>query len=125
MEVIILDSNILIDILKGRQEAIDKVQDLSSPLSISVITAMELVVGARNIQEVTKLEQFIDIFEVIHLDQTISDLALKLITEYSKSHALDIPDSLIAATTMINRAKLFTYNIKDFRFIPKLDLYHE
>ena len=123
--MIILDSNILIDILKGRQEAIDKVQDLSSPLSISVITAMELVVGARNIQEVTKLEQFIDIFEVIHLDQTISDLALKLITEYSKSHALDIPDSLIAATTMINRAKLFTYNIKDFRFIPKLDLYHE
>jgi len=123
--VIILDSNILIDILKGRQETIDKVQDLSSPLSISVITAMELVVGARNIREVTKLEQFIDVFEVIHLDQTISDLALKLITEYSKSHALDIPDSLIAATIMINRAKLFTSNIKDFRFIPKLDLYLE
>ena len=48
MEVIILDSNILIEILKGQQETINIVQALPPPLSISSVTAMELIVGARN-----------------------------------------------------------------------------
>ena len=121
----VLDSNILIDILKGQQETINIVQALPPPLSISSVTAMELIVGARNKREIKKLEQFIAVFEVIHVNTNISSQALQLITEYAKSHGLDIPDSLIAATALVNRAKLFTYNIKDFQFIADLDLFFE
>lgn len=123
MEVIILDSNILIDVLKGRAETINTVQSISSPLSISSITAMELIIGARNKQEVSKLEKFIDLFEIIHVDSRISTLAIQLITQYAKSHTLDIPDSLIAATALTCRAQLLTLNKKDFQFIPDLVLY--
>jgi len=123
MEVIILDSNILIDILKGRQDTINTVQAITSPLSISSITAMELIIGARNKLEVSKLEKFIDLFEILHIDSRISTLAIQLITQYAKSHTLDIPDSLIAATALTNRAQLLTLNKKDFQFIPNLVLY--
>ena len=122
MEVILLDTNILIDILKGKKDTINKVQGFSTPLNISSITVMELVIGARNKQEVTKLGKFIELFEIIHIDSNISKLAIQLVTQYTKSHTLDIPDSLIAATALVSRAQLFTCNKKDFQFIPKLDL---
>ena len=122
MEVILLDSNILIDILKGKKDTINKTQGFTLPLMISSITVMELMIGARNKQEITKLEKFIELFEIIHIDTNISNLAIQLIVKYAKSHTLDIPDSLIAATALVNRAQLFTYNKKDFQFIPKLDL---
>ena len=122
MEIIVLDSNILIEILKGKEETISRVQTLSKPLSISSITVMELIIGARNKQEVSILNEFIELFEIIHIDATISTLAMQLVTNYAKSHTLDIPDSLIAATALVNHAQFFTYNRKDFQFIPNLDL---
>ena len=43
---------------------------------------------------------------------------------YSLSHKLTIPDALIAATALANDLELYTLNIKDFRFIENLRLYH-
>ena len=122
MEIILLDSNILIDILKGRSETISRVQSFELPLMISSITVMELMIGARNKQEIALLEKFMGLFEVIHITPNISSLAIQLVTKYAKSHTLDIADGLIAATALANRAQLFTHNRKDFQFIPKLDL---
>ncbi len=118
----ILDTNILIEILKNNQQTIKQVGLLESHLQVSVISAMELLYGARNKQELLKLQQFLELFEVLHIDNGISKKALKLILEYSKSHALDIPDGLIAATCIQHKLSFLTYNFKDFRFIPELDL---
>lgn len=83
---------------------------------------MELIYGARNKQEVSKLEQFIAKFELITLNANISTIALKLITTFAKSHDLDIPDALIAATAIDQKLGLLTYNARDFRFITTLNL---
>jgi predicted nucleic acid-binding protein len=48
--------------------------------------------------------------------------ATKLIKKYAKSHNLDIPDSLIAATALVHQTTLFTYNLKDFRYITDIEL---
>ena len=45
-----------------------------------------------------------------------------LIKTYAKSHNLDIPDSLIAATVLVLSCKIFTYNLKDFKYIDGLVL---
>jgi len=45
-----------------------------------------------------------------------------LTAQYAKSHSLDIPNSLIAATALENRSKLFTYNTNNFRFIAGLKI---
>ncbi len=118
----ILDTNILIEILKNNQQTIEQVSLLESHLQVSVISAMELLYGARNKQELLKLQQFLELFEVLHIDNDISKKALKLIQAHSKSHTLDIPDGLIAATCIQQKLPFLTYNFKNFRFIPALDL---
>jgi len=80
------------------------------------------MVGARNKREIQLLNQFIARFQVIHLEPAISLTAFKLISRYAKSHALDIPDALIAATAFNTTARLFTYNTRDFQYIPALEL---
>ena len=120
--MILLDTNILIEILKDNPQTQKKIASLQAPFSISSITAMELIYGARNKQEVQKLQQFIQLFNQIHLNESISARALQLITDYAKSHMLDIRDALIAASAIEYHASLFTYNRKDFRFIPRLTL---
>ena len=120
--MIFLDTNVLIEILKDNSETLAIVSSLQAPLAISSITAMELIYGANNKQEQKKLERFIQLFTVIHVNKAISNTALKLVSQYAKSHTLDIPDALIAATTIECKASLFTYNVKDFKFIPKLTL---
>jgi len=122
MEMILLDTNILIEILKDNQDTLNKITSLQAPFSISSITAMELIYGAKNKNEVQKLERFIQLFNTIHINENISNQALQLVTQYAKSHTLDIPDSLIAATALKHNASLFTYNVKDFKFIPHLVL---
>ena len=121
MEKIILDTNILIEILKGNQDTILKVQSFDN-IAISSISVMELYYGAINKAEVKKLEKFISLFEIIELNEDISITSTNLIKTYAKSHNLDIPDSLIASTTLVYGYTLFTYNLKDFRYIENINL---
>jgi tRNA(fMet)-specific endonuclease VapC len=123
MEAMILDTNVLIEILKNNPDCIQTVESIKPPLYISIISAMELLYGARNKQELKKLQQFLTLFDAIPLTPNISTSAYALIANYAKSHKLDIPDALIAATCIDANQTLFTYNIKDFKYIPKLTLF--
>jgi tRNA(fMet)-specific endonuclease VapC len=123
MEVVVCDTNILIDILKGDDAVVSLVEGIDRAVAISSITGMELFFGALNKRELHQLEKFVQIFRMIHLNEEISSLALDLERRYAKSHNLTIPDALIAATAMVHRAPLLTHNLKDFRFIEKLKLY--
>ena len=120
--MIVLDTNILIEILKGDRKTIDTVESLTEQLSISSITVMELYYGALNKTELNKLEKFVSLFHIIHIDEHISRMATKLIKRYAKRHSLDIPDSLIASTALLNDAMLLTYNKKDFKYIEGMKL---
>ena len=122
MEIVLLDTNILIDILKGNTNTIERVQSFDAELSISSISVMELYYGAINKAELNKLEKFVSLFQIIQLNENISVHATKLIKSYAKSHNLDIPDSLIASTAITNECRLFTHNLKDFRYIDSLQL---
>lgn len=120
--MILLDTNILIEILKGNEKTIQKIESLHTALFISSITAMELYYGALNKAEIKKLEKFIMLFKVLHIDKEISISSTKLIKTYAKSHTLDIPNSLIAATALEKELTLFTYNTKDFKYINHITL---
>ncbi len=121
MEKIILDTNILIEILKNNKETINEVEKFDIHY-ISEITKMELFYGALNKKELEKLKKFIELFEVIPINSSISNIASDLIYKYAKSHNLNIPDGLIAATALEYKYKLFTYNLKDFKYIANIDV---
>ncbi len=121
MESLILDTNILIEILKNNKETIKEVEKYNIHY-ISEVTKMELFYGALNKAELKKLKRFVELFEIIPINETISNTASDLVYKFAKSHNLNIPDSLIAATSLYSKYKLFTYNLKDFKYIDNIDL---
>ena len=44
----------------------------------------------------------LSLFERVHLNETISTQAVKLVKTYVKSHRLDIPESIIASTALVH-----------------------
>jgi len=121
LEKIILDTNILIEILKNNQETIHEVEKFDIHY-VSEVTKMEIFYGALNKKELEKLKKFIELFEVIPINSNISNMASDLIYKYTKSHNLNIPDGLIASTALAYNYKLFTYNLKDFQYIDNIQL---
>lgn len=128
MEKVICDTDVMIDYLdKRRSRHIDTVNAIniigSDNLTISAITKMELIAGIENKAELRSLKNNIDLFTTLHLNQQITLIALELMETYKLSHGLEIPDALIAATSLYTGFDLYTYNLKDFKFIPELKLY--
>jgi len=120
----IIDTDIIIDVGRGIPEAANCLQHLksNSRLTISVITQMELVVGCANKSELKTLENFLQQFDVIKIDQSISDKAVDLLRLYRLSHGLLIADGLIAATAIMCNCPFITKNQRDYRFIQNLNL---
>ena len=121
-KMILLDTNILIEVLKNSRKIVKFLNSLDGDFAISSVTMMELYYGAFNKAEVSMLERFFAHFAIVHIDEEISQIATNLIKTYAKSHNLTIPDSLIAATAIKQECYLFTLNKKDFRYIEKLKL---
>jgi len=122
-EIILCDSNVLIDWINRRQKAIDDLALIDSDIAISIITEYEIIAGAKDKVMQQRFEKLLAYYPVVLLDSAISLLGVNLYKKYKLSHGLDMPDSLIAATAIELNLPLFTYNIKDFHYIPGLHLY--
>lgn len=119
----LLDTNILIEVFKGNTDIIHALNDAGPEnLSLSAVTAMELYYGALNKLELQRIRKNLTAFKIIHISTAISETATRLVERYSKSHNLQIPDALIAATAMEADSELFTLNIRDFAFINGLTI---
>lgn len=83
---------------------------------------MELYCGALNKLELQRIRKHIGAFQLFHITQEISERSTELVAQYAKSHGLQIPDAIIAATAIEFSSPLMTLNVKDFRFIDGLQL---
>jgi hypothetical protein len=107
---------------------LDTVRELEENISldnvlISAVTKMELILGATNKRELNAINKKLSRFSILLFNQEVTSLSINILQTYRLSHGLAIPDCLIAASTIQSGFQLFTYNIKDFKFIPKLGLY--
>ena len=92
-------------------------------IALSSVTVMELYQGMANKQELAQMKKKIKYFDIIQIDTISSKLAISLIEKYRLSNGLAIPDALIAASAIVVQLELFTYNLRDFSFIPDLKLF--
>ena len=124
-DIILIDTDILIDVGRKAAEAVSYLEhaEQKAVIGISLITQMELVVGCRNKSELNALEKFLRRFEIISLNESISFRGVNLLREYRLSHGLLIADSLIAATAITIAAPLATKNQQDYKFINGLELF--
>ncbi|HJP62168.1 MAG TPA: type II toxin-antitoxin system VapC family toxin [Mucilaginibacter sp.] len=121
--MVLCDTNIFIHAFNGRRDTIDKLLQIGlDQIALSVITLMELYQGMGNKTELAQLKRKIRYYDVIEIDPVIPKTATSLIENFKLSHGLQIPDAIIGATASVHQIPLFTYNVKDFDFIPGIIL---
>ena len=124
MNPIICDTNIFIKLFSGDPIIIAELSKIgNSRLLMPSISAMELFIGMQNKTELQQMRKKIKHFSIIHLNEAASQKSTELIADYRLSHGLMIPDALIGAMALTYDLELFTYNLKDFRFMPNIKLY--
>ncbi|MBI5563299.1 MAG: type II toxin-antitoxin system VapC family toxin [Chloroflexi bacterium] len=115
----LLDTSILIDILRGRVPARNWVDTLALPArSISVITGAELLAGCRNQREQRAVERELNLYSIVWIDETISQTALDFYKQFHLSHGVGFLDCLIAATAIRHGYRLATLNLRHFTTLP-------
>lgn len=122
--VVLVDTDVLIDAGRKVAEAVTSLAQIEQQavLATSAITYLELLVGCQNKAEQHAVERFLRRFQIIPVNQQISDRALDLVRTYRLSHGLLIADALIAATAIVVNEPLLTKNQRDYRFIAGLQL---
>ncbi len=111
---LLIDTDVLIDYLRGYPDAVSYLDGLTDPLLVSVINVAELYAGVREGDERTRLDQFVRAFQMVPVDPGIAQKGGLFRRDYLKSHNVGLADALIAATADILQCTLVTLNQKHF-----------
>ena len=124
----ILDSDILIYFLKGKEDIVQKVISLpKNDLYITIINYTELLYGIYNSNKISqnkeKILPFLENFKTLQFDKKSSEVFAKLKAKLKKQgNIIADMDLMIASIAIANKAILFTNNIKHFERIKELKI---
>jgi predicted nucleic acid-binding protein len=122
---VILDTDVAIEILRARNQVISSKWSAlvasGAVVLYSPVIAAEVWAGALP-HEHQLISTFFRPLICIPTDYEIGELAGELLRRFAKSHSLEIPDALIAATAIQHRAALWTRNRKHYA-MPQLTFY--
>ena len=118
-----IDTDILIDHLRGQEKAKEYLKDIENGKTkgvISVITEAELAAGEsmKDISVQIKVKRLIRLLERVEVS---SEIACKA-GELKRDYKCRLMDALIAATAIKLNLKLVTRNVKHFEKIPGLEI---
>lgn len=105
----VFDTNILIDYLVGREEAQLEFERYTRR-AVSLVTWMELQIGARDEEEGDVIDLFLREFRVVDVTREVARRAVAI----RRRTRLRLPDAIIWATAETESALLITRNSKDF-----------
>lgn len=112
----LLDTTILIDLFRGRQEAVFFLDKLSQEGSLFVcaIVVSEIYSGVRPAEQ-SQVEEFLEVMCYIKTDyETAKKAGLYKRDFQRRGITLSIPDTLIAAAAVDHSLTLVTKNVKHF-----------
>ena len=121
----LIDTDVLIEYLRGSDQAAEFLEELEGDLLISAITVAELFSGARGSDELDALDQFIQAFEVVPVDEPLARAGGQLRQEYRASHGVGLADALIASSAMDREAELVTFNRGHYPMVEDVTVPHE
>ncbi|MBA3298050.1 MAG: type II toxin-antitoxin system VapC family toxin [Acidobacteria bacterium] len=105
----LFDTNILIDYLNGVDASQREIGRYKRRL-VSIITWMEVLIGASDEAEADVLEMFLRDFHVVDLTRKIAREAVAI----RSARGIRLPDAIIWATAQAESALLVTRNTRDF-----------
>ncbi len=123
-----LDTDIVIEILRGNETAVNKMETLPQETLINItgLTVYELYkgvlyIGSKKLEE--DLENFIQSVEVLQLDSYIERKAGEIYAYLKKKgEVISDADILTAATVLVNDSVLVTNNKEHFKRIKDLKI---
>ncbi len=128
MKKYLIDSDILIYFLKGKQEVVEKLSQIPiDDLYISRINYTELIYGAYNSSKINQnlkvIEPFLDNFKVLEFTQISSIIFAKEKARLKKNgNIIADMDLMIASIAIENDCTLISNNIKHFNRVQNLEL---
>src|SRR5450759_942838 len=122
--LIIVDSCVLIKAFRKDINAINDLKEISGHTAYSIITQLELLIGASTITKKEVINKIFESYYGIPLNPLISAKGVEIMQKYvTGQQIISVPDCLIAATSIITGFPLLTYNKEDFDFIEGVNFY--
>jgi predicted nucleic acid-binding protein len=113
---VLLDSDVIIDVLRGRKETVAALRDLEAsgtPTYCCAISWAEIFAGVRPGEE-ARTEGFFDARGEVAIDAMTGRRAGIYLSRYARSHGVEIADALIAATASTAGLHLWTLNLRHY-----------
>ncbi len=123
-----LDTSVIIDYLRGKEETVKKINSLDGNLTSSYICLSELFEGVFRSKEKEKIKKIIlgffqSLNTVFTIDEKIAEKFGQLRKELKqKGEIIEDIDIFIAATCIVNNLILVTLNKKHFSRIKQLQI---
>ncbi|MCL4791443.1 MAG: type II toxin-antitoxin system VapC family toxin [Gammaproteobacteria bacterium] len=117
---LLLDTDVLIDYLRGQADAVAFLKKTKRTLRISAATVAELHVGVREGHEQEVLERFLGLLETVDITADIARRAGLWRRDFGKSHGTGLMDALIAASTESSGSTLVTLNDKHYPMLESV-----
>jgi predicted nucleic acid-binding protein len=111
---LLVDSDILVDFLRGRPEARAFIEAEFDRILLSAIVVAELYAGAKDDDELRELDELVSVFRVIPVTTDLARAAGLHKRDYHKSHGVGLADAIVAATAESLPAELKTLNVKHY-----------
>ena len=118
---ILVDTDVLVDFLRGHGKAVAFVNEFSSRIILSPIVVAELYAGVKGNAEQTVLENFLSLFRVVPLTAEIAKIGGLHKRDFGKSHGVGLADATLAATANAEKAELRTLNVKHYPMFSGLE----
>ncbi len=118
----LIDTDVIIEYLRGREQAISYVESLEGELYVSAITVAELYSGVKGADEESALERFLSAFEVMAIDETLARLGGLCRRSHQPGHGTGLADAFVAMSAKSAGAVLVTFNKRHFPMIDDLEV---
>ena len=124
MNDLLVDTNVLIDYLRGHPPAVQFLSDRehTDRFLCSVVTAFELFDGCRNATERRRIERLLMSFTLVPIEADDSLVALEWFRRWHLTHGVGALDCLIGAAVRRLRVPFFSRDQDHFSLFPDLDL---
>ncbi|HLO14926.1 MAG TPA: PIN domain-containing protein [Anaerolineales bacterium] len=117
--MILLDTDVMVDILRGHELAKAWLQSVDE-IGMPGLVAMELIQGCQNAREQRTLEKELSEYQLYWPSVEDCNRAMKTFSSHYLSDHIGLMDALIAETAIGINAKLATFNVKHYRVINGL-----
>ena len=117
---ILVDTDVMIDCLRGHPEALAFLKSHANQIILSPIVIVELYAGARGDMELAEIDRFVKGSPEAPVTAEIARIAGLYRRDYGKSHGVGLGDAILAATAKSLGVELKTLNVKHYPMLSGL-----